>query len=173
MILETERLRIRHITEKDWESVRSIWEDFNASSFSQFDIPHSTNAEDVRTRISKWADANSGIDHMFFAICLEDIVIGYIAFNKREDSYETGYCFHSDYHGKGYAGESFLALFDYMAGLGITKFTAGTAIENKTSVRLLKSLGFKQTGTEKVSFYKDEAGKDIFFEGGIFVRCSL
>ena len=52
--------------------------------------------------------------------------------------------------------------------IGIKKLTAGTAINNIPSVSLLKSLGFKLIGTEKVSFYKDEHGSDIFFEGGIF-----
>ena len=52
--------------------------------------------------------------------------------------------------------------------LGITKFTAGTAINNTPSVSLLKTLGFELIGTENVSFYKDAQGHDIVFEGGIF-----
>lgn len=61
-----------------------------------------------------------------------------------------------------------MALIDYLRTLGITKFTAGTAINNIPSVSLLKSLGFKMIGTENVSFYKDALGQDIVFEGGIF-----
>ena len=168
MLLKTERLNIRHITEDDWKSVKEIWKDFNLSEYAQYDKPHNTDETDVRERIAKWAKANSGIEHMFFAVCLQDIVIGYIAFNKRDNGYEIGYCFHSKYHGKGYAKESHLALFDYLHELGITRFTAGTAINNIPSVSLLKSLGFKQAVTEKVSFYKDAEGKNIVFDGGIF-----
>lgn len=168
MLLKTERLTIRHIIEDDWISIKKIWEDFNATEFAQYDIPHNTDDEDVRARIFKWAKANSGTKHMFFAVCLNDTVIGYIAFNIRENCYEIGYSFHSDFHGKGYAKESHIALFSYLRTLGITKFTAGTAINNKPSVALLKSLGFKMIGTEKVSFYKDAHGNDIIFEGGIF-----
>ena len=51
----------------------------------------------------------------------------------------------------------------------ITRFSAGTALNNKPSVELLKSLGFELQGTEDVSFYKDDQGNDITFEGGIFV----
>ena len=86
----------------------------------------------------------------------------------RENGYEIGYCFHSDYHGKGYAGESIRALLDLMKGRGAPLITAGTALENTPSVRLLESLGFRLTGTEQVTFYKDEEGNDIFFESGIF-----
>lgn len=168
MLLKTDRLTIRHIVETDWESIKEIWEDFNASLFSQYDVPHNTDDEDVSKRIAKWASANNGTDHMFFAICLGDMVIGYSAFNIRPDGHEIGYCFHSVYHGKGYAKESHRALIDYIGTLGITKFTAGTALDNTPSVSLLKSLGFKLIGTEKVSFYKDEQGNDIIFDGGIF-----
>jgi RimJ/RimL family protein N-acetyltransferase len=168
MVLKTDRLTIRHIVADDWKSIKEIWLDFNAAAFSQYDKPHNTDDEDVRSRIAKWAAANSGIEHMFFAICLGDVIIGYSAFNIREDGYEIGYCFHSAYHGKGYAKESHIALFDYLRTLGITKFTAGTALDNIPSVALLKSLGFTLIATEKVSFYKDSEGNDIVFDGGIF-----
>lgn len=168
MLLKTDRLTIRPIVPADWKSIKEIWVDFNASAFSQYDKPHITDDEDVCRRIAKWAGAGSGTDHMFFAICLDDTVIGYSAFNMRRDGHEIGYCFHSAYHRKGYASESLSALFDYLRTLGITRLTAGTAMNNVPSVSLLKALGFKLAGTEKVSFYKDTQGNDIVFEGGIF-----
>ena len=167
-LLKTERLTIRHVVTDDWKSIQEIWMDFNTSALSQYDKPHNTDDEDVRKRIAKWAAANSGTEHMFFAICLDNIVIGYSAFNIREDGYEIGYCFHSAYHGKGYAKESHIALFDYMRELGIKKLSAGTAMNNIPSVLLLKSLGFTLVETEKVSFYKDVNGNDIVFAGGVF-----
>ncbi len=167
-IIETERLTIRHIVADDWQSIKEIWTSFNASDFSQYDRPHNTDDADVHARIAKWAAANSGIEHMFFAICLDESVIGYSAFNIRKNGYELGYCFHSAYHGKGYAKESHLALLEYMRELGIKRLTAGTAINNTPSVALLKSLGFELIETEKVSFYKDADGNDVVFEGGIF-----
>lgn len=168
MQIKTERLTIRHITADDWRRIQEIWIDFNASAFSCYDMPHNTDNDDVRARISRWAAANSGSEHMLFAVCLGDTLIGYSAFNIRENGYEIGYCFHSAYHGKGYAKESHLALLDYMRELGITRLTAGTALDNTPSVALLKSLGFKLIETEKVSFYKDAEGNDIVFDGGVF-----
>lgn len=166
--IQTERLTIRRIVADDWKSIKEIWADFNTSAFSQYDKPHSTDDEVVRTQIEKWAAANSSTEHMFFAICLDNTVIGYSAFHLRENGYELGYCFRSAYHGKGYAKESHMALIDSMRELGIKRLTAGTAIHNTPSVSLLKSLGFEQIKTEKVSFYKDTHGKDIVFDGGVF-----
>ena len=168
MLLKTERLTIRLVAADDWRSIRDIWVDFNTSEYAQYDKLHNTDDMDVRSRIAKWAAANSGIEHMFFAICLDETVIGYVAFNIRENGYEIGYCFHSAYHGKGYAKESMLALFGYLRTLGITRFSAGTGLNNTPSVKLLTSLGFKLVEQEKVSFYKDTVGNDIVFDGGIF-----
>ena len=170
MLLKTERLTIRHIVAEDWKSIKEIWVDFNASEYAQYDMPHITDDTDVKIRIAKWAAANSGTEHMFFAVCQDSAVIGYIAFNIRENGYEIGYCFHSAFHGKGYAKESHLALFEYLRTMGITKFSAGTALNNSPSVKLLTSLGFKLVGQEKVSFYKDADGNDIVFDGGIFEK---
>ncbi len=167
-MIETERLIIRRIVAHDWKSIKEIWVDFNASTLSRYDKPHITDDADVQQRIAKWAAANSGTEHMFFAVCLADTVIGYIAFNIRENGHEIGYGFHSAYHGKGYAKESHLALIDYMRELGIKRLIAGTALNNAPSVALLKSLGFELIETEKVSFYKDADGNDIVFDGGVF-----
>ena len=168
MLLKTERLNIRHVVADDWKRIRDIWVDFNSSEYAQYDTPHITENANVQARIAKWAAANSGTEHMFFAICLGDTVIGYSAFNIRENGHEIGYCFHSAYHGKGYAKESHVALIDYVRELGIKRLAAGTALNNTPSVALLTSLGFELIETEKVSFYKDADGNDIVFDGGVF-----
>ena len=166
--IKTARLTVRHIVADDYKSIKDIWVDFNASALSQYDKPHNTDDADVRARIARWAGFNSGTEHMFFAVCLDDTVIGYVAFNIRETGHEIGYCFHSAYHGKGYAKESLSALTRYMRVLGIKRLIAGTALNNTPSVALLKSLGFKLIETEKVSFYKDADGNDVVFDGGVF-----
>lgn len=170
MILKTERLTIRRIAGDDWKAAQGIWADFGLSEYAQYDKPHPTEDEAVRMRIARWAQFSESTEHMFFAVCLEGEMIGYIAFNARENGHEIGYCFHSSSHGKGYAKEAHLALFAYMKTQGFTRFTAGTALGNLPSVALLKSLGFTLTGTEKVSFYKKENGEDIVFDGGVFER---
>lgn len=166
--IRTRRLTIRPVLESDWSGIQRIWESANASPYAQYDRPHSTDSADVRSRVARWAEVGSGPDHFFFAVCLRREVIGYIAFNRRACGYETGYCFDSAFHGKGYARESFSALMTYMKAQGVEKLTAGTAVNNLPSVRLLASLGFVQTGTEPVAFYHDETGNPVFFEGGIY-----
>lgn len=76
----------------------------------------------------------------------------------------------SDFQGKGYALESLLTVMDYLKGLGASKLTVGTALENAPSVALLSRLGFQLTATEQISFYKDQKGQAIVFQGGIFKK---
>ena len=61
-------------------------------------------------------------------------------------------------------------MLGFLRNRGVPFVEAGTALRNTPSLRLLRSLGFELRGTEKVSFYQDAEGKDIFFDGGIFVR---
>ena len=167
-MIRTERLTIRRVRAGDWKAIQAIWADEAASPYAQYDRPNDLEDAAVSRRIAKWASCAGGWEHLFYAVCLDDTVIGYAAFNQREDGYELGYCFHSAYHGKGYAGESLSALIGMLKARGVSCISAGTALKNTPSVRLLLSLGFRQTGTERVSFYRDAEGKAIVFEGGVY-----
>ena len=167
-MIKTDRLSIRRGRADDWIAIQAIWADAAKSIYAQYDKPSDLDDQSVSRRIAKWASSAGSDEHMFFAVCLQEMVIGYVALNTRETGYEIGYCFHSDYHGKGYARESISAILDMMKDRGTISITAGTALNNMPSVRLLSSLGFRQIGTEKVSFYKDDDGNDIIFEGGIY-----
>ena len=168
MQLKTKRLNIRFINESDWKELIEIWNDFSHSEFAKYDVPHLETEVEAQEKAKQWADVSPGKEHMFFAVCLGDKLIGYIDFHKNTEEYECGYCFHSGYHGNGYAKESLKALMEWLSGNRRTCFTARTALNNISSVKLLETLGFSKVGEEKVTFYKNENGKDIYFTGGIF-----
>lgn len=168
-MITTSRLTIRPIVAADWPAVHNIWAALAPLPSAQYDMPFNIAPENVRARVARWADSTAaGTEHMFFAVCLTGEIIGYFAFNQRETGHEVGYSFHSAYHGKGYAKEALTALLAHLRGQGFTRFSAGTALANTPSVKLLTALGFRLAGTEKVSFYKDADGQDIVFDGGIF-----
>ena len=167
-MIRTERLSIRRVAAGDWKAIQAIWVDAAKSEYARYDRPNDTGDEAVSRRIAKWASFADGEEHMFFAVCLEDHVIGYAALNRREEGYELGYCFHSAYHRHGYARESISAILRRMKERGVRRIGAGTALNNRPSVRLLRALGFRQAGTERVSFYQAAEGNDVVFEGGVF-----
>ena len=152
MQLKTDRLLIRKLVPDDWKFMQKIAADFRKSKYAIYDMT---------TQLAE--------TQLFYAVLLHDIMIGYICFHEDNGKYDLGYCFHSDYQGKGYAFESCRAMLDYMANeRNIKVFTAGTALNNEPSCKLLKRLGFTLQKTERLSFQKDLNGNDIIFEGGIF-----
>lgn len=137
--------------------------------YAMYDLPLPIEDEDIKELTKHFAET-----HLFFAVFLKntDEMIGYVCFHNNNENYDLGYCFHSNHHGNGYAFESCTKLMNCIMHKGIVKgFTAGTALENTPSCKLLKRLGFTLKQTESVSFHKDEYGNDIFFEGGIFIKC--
>lgn len=167
MELRSARLLIRPIRFEDWKSLQKIWVDFSKSGYAQYDTPHPLDADEVKTHIQKIICQENR-----FAVCLTDTgeMIGYAVFHEDRGALDIGYCFDSAYHGKGYARESIEALLEHLRKRGVRRFTAGTGLANLPSVKLLRGLGFRQTATEKVSFYKDADGNPIYFDGGIFER---
>lgn len=166
MVIHSARLTLRSLREDDWKTLQHIWSDFEHSEYGQYDVPHPLSDNEVRELTRKLAGYG-----LSFAVCLtqrHETMIGHVDFHPEKDGLDIGYCFDSAYHRQGYAREGIQALIRLFSMIGIHKFTAGTGMANVPSVRLLESLGFSRVGTEKVSFYKDAGGRDIYFEGGLF-----
>ena len=163
MEITTERLTIRNLLPEDWKEIKAIWQDFDRSPYSKYDAPHSTDDDEIKDLVKKFSESND-----FYIVLLSGKTVGTVDLHDTGSGYDIGYCFLSEYHGKGYAKESCKALINYYAEKGCGHFTAGTALKNIPSVKLLLSLGFRQVNTEQVTFYKDENGNDIYFEGGNF-----
>ena len=165
MELQSSRLNIRNICPDDWQSLKRIWNDFGKSKYAKYDVPHNKSDEEIKEQARRFHQ-----NGLYFAVCLkgENRMLGYVAFYQNDDTLDLGYCFDSAYHGNGYAKESIETLLRHFRQTGIKKFTAGTGLKNIPSVKLLHSLGFQQAASEQVSFYKDERGNPIYFEGGLF-----
>ena len=168
MQMTTNRLTIRQIAPEDWQGLQRIAMDFCRSKYVLYDFPLPTGEEEIKALTKKFAESQ-----LFFAVFCKDSdeMIGYVCFHNEDGNYDLGYCFHSAHHGKGYAFESCEAVMGYVAqNHSVKHFTAGTALPNLPSVKLLEKLGFVLQKTEFLSFHKDAHGDDIVFEGGNFVK---
>lgn len=98
-------------------------------------------------------------------------MLGYICFHQDDDAYNPGHRFPSAHHGRGYAFKACAALMEHLQRVDhVYAFTAGTALANGPSCRLLAKLGFALQSTEFVSFHKDSMGSHLIFEGGNFTK---
>lgn len=164
--MKTERLTIRLLEGTDWQRMMALAADFEKSQYAIYDMPFPAEEDAARELTRQFAESG-----LFFAVFLPENpeMIGYVCFHNADGFYDLGFRFHSVYQGKGYACESCRALMEYLVRTRPVKgFTAGTALNNTPSCRLLEKLGFQCTATETLSFHKDAAGRDISFTGGLF-----
>lgn len=162
-MIQTERLRIRRLLPEDWHSLQTIAADFARSPYVIYDRPLPTENAAIQKLTKQFADTG-----LWFAVMLPDseVMIGYVCFHEDKGRYDLGYCFHSAYQGNGYTFESCSALMYHLEQYCDVKcFTAGTALKNTRSCRLLEKLGFSLQGTEMLSFHDG-----IVFEGGQFIK---
>ena len=164
-MLKTDRLTIQKLRTEDWKNLKEIAVDYRKSEYALYDMPLPVEDDKIKSLCEQFSA--SGI---WFTVRLADKMIGYVCFHQSGTTYDLGYCFHSDCHGKGFAFEACSALMEYIAKeRNVTAFTAGTALKNTPSCKLLGKLGFVLIDTEILSFHVDENGNDITFEGGNFI----
>ncbi len=166
-MITTERLEIRPMRRQDWRALQEIVLDFQKSEYRIYDRRIRTDDPGIQT-VAVYAE----LCGTWFAVRMkgEARMLGYICLHFEKNVFDVGYCFHSDAHGKGIAFESISALLKYIGDLtGVSTFTAGTALDNHPSVRLLQRLGFVMIGTETLAFWQDADGNDLAFTGGKYL----
>lgn len=164
-MLKTNRLTIQKLKAQDWEGLKEIAANFRKSEYAAYDMPLPVENDKIKPLCEQFSASG-----LWFSVWLNEKMIGYICFHQSGAAYDLGFCFHSDYRGKGFAFEACSALMEHIAKeRGATVFTAGTALKNTPSCKLLGKLGFVLKETETLSFHKDQNGNDVTFEGGNFV----
>ena len=168
MLIQTDRLLLRPLQEADAPVLLQLSLDFEASPYAAYDGAFPTDEAGCAELARYFAETE-----LFYSVCLRPAgpMIGFVCFHADGDVYDLGYRFLSAYHGKGYALESCTAAMEHLTRTRpVAEFTAGTALANAPSCRLLQRLGFCLQNTQTVSFRKDASGKDIAFEGGNFLK---
>lgn len=166
MILETERLSIRPLQQSDHPALLRLSGDFAQSPLANYDSPFPLDPA-ANQRLTEFLAATG----LFFAVSRKDLseMIGFVCFHRNGDTFDLGYRFHSAHHGNGFAFEACTAMMEHIRQqFHPSAFTAGTALDNLPSCRLLAKLGFTLQRTELVSFRQTAAGEPIQFTGGCF-----
>lgn len=107
-------------------------------------------------------------DRRFWAVCLKGCgkLIGNIYLSKGEvDTWEMGYVFNANYHGKGYAAEAARAVVDdAFQNRHARRVVALCNPLNIPSWKLLERLGMRREGhlRQNIFFKKDASGRPIW-----------
>jgi RimJ/RimL family protein N-acetyltransferase len=158
--IETERLRIRHLTADDWQDVHAYTSDPGVMTY----LPEEVMTEEqtrqfIATSMSEEAQA--------YAVELraEDRLIGHINFHPwfAPRIYEIGWVFHPRYQGQGYATEAAGALLRYgFESLRVHRVIATCQPENTPSSRVMEKLGMQREAHFRKCIYRDERWWDEY-----------
>jgi RimJ/RimL family protein N-acetyltransferase len=165
--IETDRLVLRNFNGNDCEALHKMIVQYEASEYAAYDEQWPTSVEEIKG-VTEWFASGDN----FLAACLKDTgqFLGFVALNpEKEDGYNLGYIFDSDYHGHGYATAACQATLNRaFHQLHALRVISGTAAVNRNSCGLLERLGFRKTGERISSFKTAEDGKPIEFTGNIY-----
>ena len=169
IIVETERLILRRYKKDDLQDLFEYLSDAKVVEYE----PYKPMTIDETRKNLEW---RIGTDEMV-AIELKSThkMIGNVYLGKRDfEALEIGYVFNRNYWGKGYAAESSKALIQRAFSEGIHRIYAECDPENKSSWKLLETLGFRKEAhlKQNVFFWKDENDKPIWKDTYIYAKLS-
>ncbi len=149
-MIRTERLKIRKFYSDDYKDLAEILTDKEVTYFE----PYETFTEESCIQEAvKFSESNE-----FFAVVLDNKVIGKIYFSDREyGSYEIGYTFNKNYQGKGYAYESVKAMMKYaFSVLKVRRIFAQINSRNEKSIKLVERIGMRKEAEYKEMYPRKE-----------------
>lgn len=164
--LTTERLLIRRFRPSDAEALYAYLSDEEVVHFEPYEVVSWEEAVEEASRRAS--------DSSFYAVCLRDSgqLIGNLYLGQEEfEAWEIGYVFNRSYQGKGYATESASRLLRYaFEQLGARRVTAGCALQNPASWRLLERLGLRREGVQRqrLWFKRDRDGRPEWLDSCLY-----
>ena len=146
MILQTERLRLRHFTMDDLDLIIDINNHPECIRFNRWD---SMSVEDCRKTLENWIAKYPSLEGCG-VLCLETldgekVGMTFLMPQEKDGEYEIGFRFRRCHWGKGYATEISRNLLDYAKNqLHATSVIGLVNVENFRSQRVFEKLNFQR-----------------------------
>ena len=163
--METERLIIRRFSPEDGQDLYEYLSDEDVIFFE----PYKAFGREEAINEAKRRAA----DKAFWAVCLKENskLIGNLYFNQQEPNeyktWEIGFVFNKNYHGRGYATESAKRILQYgFEECGAHRITAYCSPLNKPSWQLLERLNMRREGhfLQSAFFKRDKQGNPVWHD---------
>lgn len=151
--LNTERLVLRKIQESDYEDIFKCWtSDYEVSKYVTWE-PHKS-SEQTKKLVNYWiSDYDNKYTYRWLVVSKETgKVMGMIDVIDKNIQYmtaEVGYCFGSEYWGKGYATEALKEVIKYLHSENFPTVYAQHFVSNIASGKVMKKAGMEYEATLK------------------------
>ncbi|WP_053363539.1 GNAT family protein [Bacillus sp. FJAT-27251] len=164
--LETERLRLREITNDDAGGIFACFSNEKVLRFyGQDAFEHIEQAEALVEFFANSYKEKKGIRWGIEIKGQQGIIgtIGYNAWSPKHKRAEIGYEIHPDHWRKGYTFEALSKVIEYgFNGFGLTRIGAVVFIDNQASNELLAKAGFQQEGILRDYMYQNGVAHDTY-----------
>ncbi len=159
-VIQTERLLLRRMRLDDADALHAIFRDPETMLYWST-LPHSSLAQTLEfmTRTINACEAGEADD---FAVLFEGKVIGKAGVWQND---EVGYVIAREAWGKGLASEAVRAVIARAFARGHARLHADVDPRNARSLKLLRKLGFRETGSAKRTYQiGDEWTDSVYLE---------
>lgn len=161
MIIETERLLLRHFVIEDAERMFNNWaNDPEVTKYMTWN-PHE-NVEQTKSILNIWLEEYKKPNCYRFCIVLKensDLIGSIDVVDYVDGCPEIGYCLSRKYWNNGYMTEAVKAFIDYLFNVGFEKLVIEANVNNIASNKVILKCGFKfthQEAKEHCSIFKPE-----------------
>ena len=162
MILETKRLLLRPIEERDMAQLLFLLK--NDVIKQTYMIPDFSSEEMAIRLAQRFIALSQGEEKLVVGIALDGRLIGFLNETEKTDNeIEIGYALHPDFHGRGYMTEAFGAVINALLSVGYSAVLAGAFEENLASIRVMEKCGMTRIGRTETIDYRMKAHHCVYY----------
>jgi [ribosomal protein S5]-alanine N-acetyltransferase len=151
--LKSERLNLRPINLSDLNNIHQLHSLPETDEFNTLGIPE--NIEETKAILDQWISENHKEKNQIYTFVIEfqQQFVGLITLNLGKENYknaEIWYKLHTNFWNKGFATEALKTLINFAFNdLKLHRVTAGCAVENIGSIRVLEKVGMTLEGRKR------------------------
>jgi len=169
MILQTQRVRLRDLTESDISNIHDLHSLPQTDEFNTLGIPETISI--TEKIVAEWITAQLQVPRAIYTFCIEHTstkeFIGLIGMKMGKPNYltaEVWYKLHPSHWGKGYATEALNKILHFVfTELKLHRIEAGCAVENIASIKVLEKVGMIREGRKRKKLPIRGEWKDNYF----------
>jgi [ribosomal protein S5]-alanine N-acetyltransferase len=151
--LKSERLNLRPINLSDLNNIHQLHSLPETDEFNTLGIPE--NIEETKVILDQWISENQKEKNQIYTFVIEfqQQFVGLITLNLGKEKYKNAefwYKLHVNFWNKGFATEALKTLINFAFNdLNLHRITAGCAVENIGSIRVLEKVGMTLEGRKR------------------------
>ena len=163
LILRTERMLLRPMTEKDMaDGLAILLSSEVAKTYMLPDFPDRKDAEEMFMRLARMS---ASPDRMMYGMEMDGHIVGWIhAVDDSGETVEVGYAVNPSWQGRGCATEAMKAIIAELFRMGCERVSAAYFEGNAASRRVMEKCGMKESGKTEEIEYRKQMRRCVYLE---------